>query len=169
MIFNLKSVFRFSSEVIRAFRLFNSKLQIFPIIKEIFEPVMSISLPYPMAILAFCVESFLFAWHLDGRDQVNVMAHTLLVYTMIFCIVATALEMILENDVRPALARATGLLWQGVWFCIAGFLLHSDLVKLYSMILPSFERNNFSIIQYYSTSERYKFFEARSIFIQKMN
>lgn len=81
---------------------------------------------YVLAILAVSVECFLFANHLhDGmRDDNNIQLHTLLVYSIAFCIIASSLEALCHKKLMAlALLRCVAFLWQGVWFFHLGFTL----------------------------------------------
>ena len=73
-------------------------------------------LDYLGAILAFCIEGFLFHEHLHGRANMDVQMHTYQVYAIMSCAVASALEMYHVHDVRPAIGRAVCTLLQGTWF-----------------------------------------------------
>ena len=69
-------------------------------------------LDYIFAALGFLVEGFLFAFHLHGRDELNVLVHTLLFYACVICSVCALLEMVNPRDVRFGLARATATIMQ---------------------------------------------------------
>lgn len=73
-------------------------------------------LDYLSAILAYVIEAFLFKEHLHGRSHMDVQLHTYLVYAIFMCILMSILEMVLVNDARPALGRATFAMLQGTWF-----------------------------------------------------
>jgi len=81
-------------------------------------------LDYLGAILAFCIEGFLFHEHLHGRANMDVQMHTYQVYAIMSCAVASALEMYHVHDVRPAIGRAVCTLLQGTWFIQIGATLY---------------------------------------------
>ena len=66
--------------------------------------------------LAFAAEGFIFHEHLHGRNHMDVQLHTYLVYIIVMCFVSIIFELVLINNVIPALARATFTLLQGTWF-----------------------------------------------------
>jgi hypothetical protein len=66
-------------------------------------------------ILAYAVEGFLFHFHLHGRNEIDVHVHRLLVYAIIFCIIATIWEYNRPNQILATYARTAGTLLQGVW------------------------------------------------------
>ncbi len=66
-------------------------------------------------ILAFIVEGFLFHFHLHGRSQIDVHVHTLLVYAIIFCIIAAIWEFNQPNQILATYARIAGTFLQGIW------------------------------------------------------
>ena len=83
-------------------------------------------LNYAFAILAIGVEGFLFANHLnDGmRDPNDVQIHTLLVFSILACFVASLMEAFGDKKVVVfSLMRCVAFLWQGVWFYHLGFTL----------------------------------------------
>ena len=84
-------------------------------------------LEYVVMLLALTVEGVLFRFHLGGRGDLDILIHTLLVYTIFSCAVAVALEMCYRKNVLPALARAYLVLLQGTWFWQIGFILYSPL------------------------------------------
>jgi len=75
-------------------------------------------------ILAFAIEGFLFHFHLHGRNEIDIHCHTLLVYAIIFCIVATIWEFNKPNQILATYARIAGTFLQGVWFYAIGFILY---------------------------------------------
>jgi hypothetical protein len=87
-------------------------------------PFLPPGLDYFFASLAFGVEALLFAWHLHGRSPIDVQVHTFLVYAVVSCAVATAVEMVRPCDVRATLLRCACVLLQAVWFWNIGFILY---------------------------------------------
>ncbi|CAM4767351.1 unnamed protein product [Rotaria magnacalcarata] len=66
-------------------------------------------------ILAFGVEGFLFHFHLHGRSEIDIHAHTLLVYNIGFCILAGIWEFNRPNQILATYCRITATLLQGAW------------------------------------------------------
>jgi len=87
-------------------------------------------------ILAFGVEGFLFHFHLHGRDEVDIHVHTLLVYNIGFCIIASMWEFNRPNQILATYARTAGTLLQGAWFYAAGFILYFPSDDPYWRWLP---------------------------------
>ena len=67
-------------------------------------------------IFAFGVEGFLFHFHLHGRDDIDIHVHTLLVYNIGFCILATLWEFNCPNQILATYCRAAATLLQGAWY-----------------------------------------------------
>jgi hypothetical protein len=66
-------------------------------------------------IIAYSVEGFLFHFHLHGRNQLDIHVHTLLVYSIVFCIMAAIWEYNRPNQILATYARIAGTFLQGVW------------------------------------------------------
>jgi len=66
-------------------------------------------------ILAYAIQGFLFHFHLHGRSEIDIYVHTLLVYAIIFCIIATIWEYNRPNQILATYARIAGVFLQGVW------------------------------------------------------
>ncbi|KAL3221481.1 hypothetical protein MRX96_029380 [Rhipicephalus microplus] len=82
---------------------------------------------YVTLLLAVTVEGLLFHFHLHGRPHLDVLVHTLLVYTVAAeaaCIIA---EMCRPRSVFASLGRAYFCLLQATWFWQVGFILYSPL------------------------------------------
>ncbi|KAH8030948.1 hypothetical protein HPB51_012416 [Rhipicephalus microplus] len=82
---------------------------------------------YVTLLLAVTVEGLLFYFHLHGRPHLDVLVHTLLVYTVAAeaaCIIA---EMCRPRSVFASLGRAYFCLLQATWFWQVGFILYSPL------------------------------------------
>ncbi|UJR36005.1 hypothetical protein I4U23_028744 [Adineta vaga] len=75
-------------------------------------------------IFAFGLEGFLFHFHLHGKDDVNVHVHTLLVYNIMFCVLASIWEYNRPNQILATYCRIGATLLQGAWFYAAGFILY---------------------------------------------
>ena len=84
---------------------------------------------YLMIFLSFVVEGLLFKFHLFGRDDFDVVLHTLLVYTIFACAAVTLLEVTHRNSIWPPLARAFFTCLQGTWFCQVAFFLYPPLTN----------------------------------------
>ncbi len=82
---------------------------------------------YVILTLAFCVEAFLFAFHLHDRTPMDVQLHTFLIYAIYGCIIATLLEMYFRSNILAALCRAYFTLLQGTWLIQMGFVLYNPL------------------------------------------
>jgi hypothetical protein len=61
------------------------------------------------------VEGFLFHFHLHGRDDIDIHVHTLLVYAIIFCVLAGVWEFNRPNQILATYARIASTLLQGAW------------------------------------------------------
>lgn len=66
-------------------------------------------------IVAFGIEGFLFHFHLHGRDPIDIHVHTLLVYAILFCLIAAIWEYNRPNQIMATYARTAGTFLQGVW------------------------------------------------------
>ena len=82
---------------------------------------------YLMLFLSYVVEGLLFKFHLFGRDDMDVLLHTLLVYTIFACAAVTLLEVKYRSSIWPSLARAFFTCLQGSWFCQVAFILYPPL------------------------------------------
>ncbi|CAN7940313.1 unnamed protein product, partial [Ixodes hexagonus] len=78
-------------------------------------------------LMAVCVEGFLFHFHLHGRTHLDVLIHTLLVYTIVAEAVCIAIEMARRKSALAALGRAYFGVVQGTWFFQVGFILYNPL------------------------------------------
>ncbi|XP_060068244.1 transmembrane protein 45B-like [Ylistrum balloti] len=90
----------------------------FPVLKDI---------EYVSMIIAVTVEGMLFKFHLHGRDGVDVLVHTLLVYTISASVLALLAEMRWRDNILIALSRPYFILLQGTWFWQIAFILHNPL------------------------------------------
>ena len=82
------------------------------------------SIVYCTLVLAFAVEGLLFKFHLFGRDDFDVMLHTLLLYAIYGCVIMTLVELRFRKNVLCALGRAFFTLLQGTWFFHAAMALY---------------------------------------------
>lgn len=82
---------------------------------------------YMLGAMAFAVEAILFKFHLSGRDSLDVVIHTLLVYTVFACAFFTILEMLFNTHVLTSLARNYFMILQGTWFWQVGFILYNPV------------------------------------------
>ena len=83
------------------------------------------NIQYCFLILAFGVEGLLFRFHLHGRSDLDVHVHTLLVYCIVFCVIALCIEMRFRHQAISLAVRAFSVLLQGSWFIQLGFILYS--------------------------------------------
>ena len=81
-------------------------------------------LDYCTGILAFGVEAYLFAFHLHGKDALEVHIHILLVYAIAGCAFFCCLEWYNENQILFTYGRILCTLLQGTWFFQIGFVLY---------------------------------------------
>ncbi|CAF3309609.1 unnamed protein product [Rotaria socialis] len=88
-------------------------------------------------ILAFGIEAFLFHFHLHGRNEVDVHVHVLLLYAIIFCLIAAIWEYNRPNQILATYARIIGTLLQGFWFYVIGFILYFPSSDPYWIWPPS--------------------------------
>ncbi|CAF0708794.1 unnamed protein product [Brachionus calyciflorus] len=79
---------------------------------------------YAMGVLAFSVEAFLFAFHLHGKEVVDVYVHLFLVYAIFGCIICAGLECYNPHNVLFVYGRILFTLLQGTWFFQVGFMLY---------------------------------------------
>ena len=66
-------------------------------------------------IFAYGIEGFLFHFHLHGRNPIDIHVHTLLVYAILFCLIAAIWEYNRPNQIYATYARTAGTFLQGVW------------------------------------------------------
>lgn len=81
-------------------------------------------LDYLTVAVALAVESLLFVFHLQGRTELDVLVHTLLIYAVVANTAAFLLEMTHRNSVLLALVRAMTSCVHGTWFWQIGFILY---------------------------------------------
>ncbi|XP_077529246.1 transmembrane protein 45B-like [Haemaphysalis longicornis] len=80
---------------------------------------------YVATLLATVVVWLLFNFHLHGRSHLDVLAHSLLMYTAGAQALCTMVEMVRRHSILASLGRAYCSLLQGTWLCQAGFMLYS--------------------------------------------
>ena len=80
---------------------------------------------YVINLLAVGVEGLLFHFHLHGRDDLDVLLHTLLIYVITLNLVAICVEMRYRNNLLAALSRSYFFFLQGTWFWQVGFILYN--------------------------------------------
>ncbi|XP_068225904.1 transmembrane protein 45B-like isoform X2 [Palaemon carinicauda] len=85
------------------------------------------NLDYITLIIAFAIEALLFGYHLHGRTPLDIQVHMFMLYAIIFCAVATAIEMMYKRKVLPALMRVYFVMLQGTWFIQVGSILYMPL------------------------------------------
>ena len=81
-------------------------------------------LDYAYGLLGYTVECFLFAFHLHGRDALDIHVHTLLVHSILGCILCTALEIWRPTQILFTYGRIAFTMLQGTWFWQVGFVLY---------------------------------------------
>lgn len=79
---------------------------------------------HALGVLAFAIEGFLFAFHLHGKEPIEVYVHVLLVYAIYGCAIFAALEMYNEKQVLFTYGRIVFTMLQGTWFYQVGFMLY---------------------------------------------
>ncbi|CAF0775853.1 unnamed protein product [Didymodactylos carnosus] len=79
---------------------------------------------YVTNILAYAIEGFLFKFHLHGRDEIDIHVHTLLVYSISMCVLASIWEYCRPNQILATYTRIAATFLQGTWFYEAGFILY---------------------------------------------
>lgn len=82
---------------------------------------------YVALLLASVSEGLLFYLHLHGRARLDVMVHTLLVYSMLAMVACIVAEMCRPRSVLLSLGRAYFCLLHGTWLWQVGFILHNPL------------------------------------------
>ena len=80
---------------------------------------------YSAILLSFLIEGILFKYHLHHRNEIDVLIHTLLVYTIFCNILACLAEMAYRESLLAAVSRAYFTMLQGVWFIAVGFMLYN--------------------------------------------
>nr|XP_037273355.1 transmembrane protein 45B-like [Rhipicephalus microplus] len=79
---------------------------------------------YVSLLLAVASEGLLFYFHVHGRPPLDVMVHTLLVYTIAAVVVCIIAEMCRPQSVLVSLGRAYFCLLQATWIWQIAFILY---------------------------------------------
>ncbi|XP_037526043.1 transmembrane protein 45B-like [Rhipicephalus sanguineus] len=82
---------------------------------------------YATLLLTIASEGLLLHFHLHGRSHLDVVIHTLLVYTVVALVACLLAEMCRPRSVLASLGRAYFALLHGTWLCQIGFILYSPL------------------------------------------
>lgn len=83
-----------------------------------------VGLDYIMLSLAFSVEGMLFLFHLNKEDPLDYTLHTLLLYSILGCIISCILEHKYKRSILVAVFKAYFTCIQGTWFWQIGFILY---------------------------------------------
>ncbi|ELT98121.1 hypothetical protein CAPTEDRAFT_128578 [Capitella teleta] len=83
------------------------------------------NIEYVTMTLAFLIEGLLFKFHLHGRDEMDVLLHTLLLYAVFGTLLCCLLEMKFRQSAMVSLARTFFVALQGSWFWQIGFVLYN--------------------------------------------
>lgn len=84
---------------------------------------------YSLLRLAVCAEAFLFHFHLHVRRHLDVLVHTLLIYTLVAEAACIAVEMIRRRSALATLGRACFQVVQGTWFFQVAFVRYNPLLN----------------------------------------
>ena len=76
--------------------------------------------------LAFGIEGLLFMFHVGGREMLDVRIHTILVYAIGLCCVATAARLYSATNLLINSLVCFGLILQGTWFIQAAEVLYGN-------------------------------------------
>ncbi len=82
---------------------------------------------YLVMAMAFFVEGIIFKFHLFGRNDLDVIAHTLLYNVVFLTVLIIILEINYKNSVLLTLLRAYLTLLHGTWFWQLAFILYNPL------------------------------------------
>jgi hypothetical protein len=74
--------------------------------------------------LAFSVETFVFAFHLHGRNELDIRCHLMLCLALAACAIFTFLEFYNPSNVLHQITRAMFTVTQGTWFFQVSFILY---------------------------------------------
>ncbi|KAK7503020.1 hypothetical protein BaRGS_00005646 [Batillaria attramentaria] len=78
-------------------------------------------------VIALLVEGALFKFHLFGRDTLDILIHTLLLYVIAFSAVVVVLEHFNRQMAILPMLRALLTLVQGTWFWAVGIILYNPV------------------------------------------
>jgi len=76
-----------------------------------------------LGCFAFLNEAFIFAYHLHGKDPLDVHMHVLLIYVILGCFLFGCLEIYNPNEILFTYGRILCTLWQATWFVEIGFVI----------------------------------------------
>ncbi|XP_037526046.1 transmembrane protein 45B [Rhipicephalus sanguineus] len=82
---------------------------------------------YVALLLTITSEGLMFHLHLQGKPLLNVMIHTLLVYTSVALVVSIVAEMCRPRSILASLGRAYVCVLHGTWLLQIGFILYNPL------------------------------------------
>lgn len=81
-------------------------------------------LVYVLLAIAYMAEGLLFKFHLHDRTELDVLIHTLLIYTIFATAGTVLLEMVYPQSILLSLVRAGLTILQGTWFFQVAFTLY---------------------------------------------
>jgi hypothetical protein len=81
-------------------------------------------LDFIFGVVSFLIEALLFIFHLHGRSVLDVHVHTLLVLSILGCLLFTCLEIYNSREIFFTYGRVGCTLLQGILFCQIGFILY---------------------------------------------
>lgn len=79
---------------------------------------------YVSMAIAVASEGLLFKFHLHGRKDLDILVHTLLVYSLFASTTTVFMEMKYRHNIMVSLGRPFFTLVQGTWFWQAGWILY---------------------------------------------
>ncbi|XP_076466397.1 transmembrane protein 45B-like [Babylonia areolata] len=80
---------------------------------------------YAAVGVALMVEGALFKFHLFGRDELDVLLHTLLLYVIGFSVLVLVVEAAFRNNALLPLLRGLLFMQQGTWFWGVAYILYN--------------------------------------------
>jgi hypothetical protein len=99
-------------------------------------------LDFVFGVFGFLIESLLFTFHLHGRSLIDIHVHTLLLFSIVGCILFICLEIYDETQILFTYGRILCTLLQGLWFCQVGFILYTPKSLTMFMIYHKFNFND---------------------------
>ncbi len=81
-------------------------------------------LDYVVTVLAFLAQATIFMSHITGREELDVLLHTLLVVTGLSCALFVGLEAVHGSSLIVAYLKAYSVVLQGTWLLQTGFVLY---------------------------------------------
>ncbi|KAK7108713.1 hypothetical protein V1264_016397 [Littorina saxatilis] len=82
---------------------------------------------YMGVAIALLVEGVLFKFHLFGRNELDVLIHTLLLYVIAFSALVVMLEAAYRKTALLPMLRAVMTMIQGTWFWALGIILYNPM------------------------------------------